>query len=88
MNTQIINSASDLYQLVGHLKVECDKNGLTELATPLDDALNLGSSGLEILGAIRQTFVKNRITIQRLLGPSGKAQIERVINFVDTAFGR
>jgi hypothetical protein len=88
MNTQKINTSADIYQLVKQLQVESGKNGLPDLAAQLADALSLGSSGLEILGAIRKTFIENRSTIERMLGPTGKDQIDMAITFVDKAFGR
>jgi hypothetical protein len=88
MRTTKIITTENVYQLVERLKVEAVKNELTGLAGQLDDALSLGSSGLEILGAIRQTFIKNRATIERLLGPTGKDKTDQLITFVDKAFGR
>ncbi len=86
-NSQIITS-DDVYRFVERLKVQSEKGGLQELATQLDDALHLGSSGLEILGAIRQAVIENRIAIEQMLGPSRKDEAEQVIAFVDRAYGR
>jgi len=88
MNAQNINSTADIYDLVEKLKIECRNNGLGDLATQLDGAMSLGSSGLEILGAIRKVFVENRTTIEHLLGPTGRERSGQVIAFVDKAFGR
>jgi hypothetical protein len=88
MNKSQINTTEDVYRFVERLKLECIKNGATELLGQLEDALHLGSSGLEILGAIRQAMIDNRITIEQLLGPIGREEISQVVGFVDKAYGR
>jgi hypothetical protein len=88
MNSQTITSATDVYELVEQLKVASRNNGLVELGAKLEEAMNLGSSGLEILGAIRNIFIENRPTIERLIGEAGKEQTNQVIVLVDRAFGR
>ena len=88
MNANRINSAADVYQIVERLKAESSKLGLDDLTTELDNALRLGSSGLEILGAIRNIFIQKRAMVEKLLGDSGKDQAGQVITFVDKAFGR
>lgn len=45
-------------------------------------------SGLEILGAIQQIAIENGTVIEQNLGASGKDEVEEVIAFVDSAFGR
>ncbi len=50
--------------------------------------MNLGSSGLEILGALQQTVISYRGEIENLLGPARSQDIDDVIAFVDKAFGR
>lgn len=88
MSASHIKTTDDVYQFVERLKSECQKNGATELFAQLDDSLHLGSSGLEMLGAIRQTIIDNRASIERLLGASGKDEANQVVGFVDSAFGR
>jgi hypothetical protein len=83
-----INNAGDVYKFVERLKVQCQENGKTELCKKLDDALRLGSSGLEIIGAIQQTLKNNYNVIEQLLGSEEKIAIDQVIAFVDKAFGR
>ena len=58
MTDHTIATANDVYAFVAQLKTEADKCGNTYFARELDDALHLGSSGLEILGAIRKISVK------------------------------
>ena len=72
-----MNTTEDVYRFVQRLKAESERQGEVSLASRLDDALNLGSSGLEILGAI-----------ERLLGPDGDVEARQIVSFVDRAFGR
>jgi hypothetical protein len=88
MTTTKINTAGDVYQFVEHLKAASQKNGATELYRRLDNAMRLGSSGLEVMGAIRETVSANRDEIERLLGPDGTQHVDQVVAFVDRAFGR
>lgn len=88
MITSKINSVDDIYRFVERLKAEAEKHDRMELATELDDALHLGSSGLEILGGIRQVIVNNASAIEQLLGRSGKEEAEQIVAFVDKTFGR
>jgi hypothetical protein len=83
-----IQTVDDVYQFVERLKTECQKNEATQLLAQLDDALHLGSSSLEVLGAVRQTIISNRASIERLLGAAGKNDANQVVAFVDQAFGR
>ncbi len=83
-----IKTADDVYRFVERLKSQCRENGAIDLFAELDDALSLGSSGLEILGAIRQAIINNRASIERLLGAAGKDEANQVVAFVDEAFGR
>ena len=82
MSISRITTVDDVYRFVDRLKLEANSHGAAALATQLDDALHLGSSGLEILGAIRQTLITNRTSIEQLLGPSGKEEADQVIAFV------
>jgi hypothetical protein len=58
----------------------------TDLARELDEALHLGSSGLETLGAIRKTLIEDHGDVKSLVGSDGWKT--NVIAFVDKAFGR
>jgi hypothetical protein len=83
-----ITTTNDIYAFVAQLKTEAEKRGDTDFASELDDALHLGSSGLEILGAIRKTLVENHGEVESLLGSDGWKKAANVIAFVDKAFGR
>jgi hypothetical protein len=88
MSETPIKSTDDVYRFVDRLRQECLKGRAEGLSDELDAALHLGSSGLEILGAVRQVLVRNGDTIQRLLGPTGQTESKEIIAFVDRAFGR
>ena len=88
MSALSIKNAGDVYQFVDDLKTEAKRSDMNQLADQLENALLLGSSALEILGAVRQAVVDNHNNIERLLGPDGKDRAEGVIAFVDRAFGR
>jgi hypothetical protein len=88
MNTGKITTAEDVYKFAENLKFMSQQSGATQLARQLDDAVRLGSSGLEILGAIRQVVIGNRTDVERMLGPEGRSGIDQVIAFVNEAFGR
>lgn len=83
-----IKTTDDVYQFVERLESECRIHEATALLRQLDAARHLGSSGLEILGAVRQALVDNLALIEQLLGPSGKEQAKQIVAFVDGAFGR
>jgi hypothetical protein len=88
MNASQINTADDVYRFVERLKSECHRNGATALLKELDDALHLGSSALEILGAIQQTVINHRSQVEGLLSSARKDEASGVIAFVDRTFGR
>jgi hypothetical protein len=83
-----ITTANDVYAFVAQLKTEAEKHGSIGFASELDDAVHLGSSGLEILGAIRKTLIENHGEVESLLGSDGYQKAAHVIAFVDKAFGR
>ena len=78
MSASPIKNAGDVYQFVGDLKAEAERQGMAELADRLQNNLLLGSSALEILGAVRQTVIDNRGVVGRLLGKDGKSRAEQV----------
>ena len=87
MTTEKITTAGDVYRFVDSLKAASQQNGEAELCRQLDDAMRLGSSGLEILGAIRQAIVEHMVDVERLLGGDGRLCAEQVVTFVNREFG-
>ena len=55
-----ITSMPEVYSLVDKLRAECKRHKIERVGDELDDAMALGSSGLEILGAIRSVLVGER----------------------------
>jgi hypothetical protein len=88
MSESKIETAADVYRFVERLSSECQTNGAIDLLHQLDDALHLGSSGLEILGAIRHILINNRVAIEQLLGADGKDKAQQIVGFVDREYGR
>ena len=88
MRDSTISSTGDVYEFVDVLKKESERRGSVSLVARLENALHLGSSGLEILGAVRQVMIENRSEIERCLGNTGIEKANRVIAFIDKAFGR
>ena len=80
-----ITTANDVYAFVAELKTQAEKHGDADLAIKLDDAVHLGSSGLEILGAIRKTLIENHSQVETLVGSDGWQKAVQVIAFVDKA---
>ena len=83
-----IRTASDVYGFVAQLKIDTEKCGDTDSARELDEALHLGSSGLEILGAIRKTLIENQGAVESLLGSDGWQKAARVIAFAKREKGQ
>jgi hypothetical protein len=77
-----------LYETVERIKKESLERGLPDLAAQFEHALALGSSSLEIIGAIKIIIVQNRPMIEAMLAPNGKQRVDEMIDFVDRAYGR
>lgn len=88
MNILKIISIDDIYHFVEQLMFECRRNDELTLLRQLDDALHLGSSSIEILGAIRKIFIENRAVIIKLMGNTNDKEIDKIIAFVDKAYGQ
>lgn len=81
----MITKAGEVYELTQVLVQKCQERGYDDIAAQLDDALHLGSSALEILGAIRSVFVSES---ERIVPMIGHARVKEVIDFVDKSYGR
>ena len=71
MSDRTITTANDVYTFVAQLKAQAEKRRNTDLVRELDEALHLGGSGLEILGAIPKTIIENHTKIESLLSSNG-----------------
>lgn len=83
-----ISSVGDVYRFTSSLVEFCSANQAQALADALLDAQQLGSSGLEILGAIRKVLVDNSSLLRETLPPEYVEQMRDVIAFVDACYGR
>ena len=80
-----IKTTDQMYHFVNRIVGDCRNNGWDDIANGFDDAMNLGCSGLEILGAIRTVLVEEHL---RLLNIAKKDELNNIIEFVDIAYGR
>lgn len=76
-------TTEDVYELVRLLIEKSLRNNDNVLAGKLNDAIQLGSSGLEILGAIRNVFISESNKINRLID---RKKTKEVIQFVDKIY--
>jgi hypothetical protein len=83
-----ITSAAQVYQFVEKLKAACIEHNEINLFSELEHAMQLGSSGLEIMGAICKAIIHRENTIGRILGTDGKKELNHIVEFVDRAYGR
>lgn len=74
-----------IYDFVERIIQEASKHGRMDIAGRLDEALQLGSSPLEILGAISIELRKEGTTIDSWFD---RQERERVLCFIDRAYGR
>lgn len=70
---------------VDRLIAKSTAQGFSDLAQALQEARNLGSSGLEVIGAIRTIIVKNAGTVAFL---TSREEGDQAIKYVDRAYGR
>ena len=80
----MISTTQELYTLVDFVIRQSRMRGHLDIAQQLDDAIHLGSSGLEILGAVKTIFVAHNVQLQNFLE---REKIESVINFVTRDYG-
>ena len=80
----MISTSQEFYALVDFVIRQSRVRGLLDIAQQLEDALHLGSSGLEILGAIKNIFVAQKAELEKILE---KEKIEEVVKFESKAYG-
>ena len=81
----MITTTEQIYEFVEQLQHGAREHGYDDIAERLDDAMHLGSSGLEILGAIRSVLQDEKQRLQKI---TENQKIEGAIAFVDKSFGR
>ena len=80
----MISTSQEFYALVDFVIRQSRVRGLLDIAQQLEDALHLGSSGLEILGAIKNIFVAQKAELEKILE---KEKNEEVVKFESKAYG-
>jgi hypothetical protein len=79
----MITTPNDIYDFVDLAMQKCREHGYDAVAQQLDDDMHLGSSGLEILGAIKDTLIAQAATFELFLD---KAKLQEVIRYVDKVY--
>lgn len=74
----------EIYTCINCTIIKCKDYGFDDLAERFDDALHLGSSGLEILGAIRNVLEDEKSKANKLIG---KGRVQEIIDFVEFSYG-
>ena len=80
----MITTTTEIYEITERALGKCRNNGYEGVAQQLDDAMHLGSSGLEILGAIKAVFLSHRETLEKVVG---REQTQDVVAYVNKAYG-
>ena len=80
----MITSTQEVYAFVDMAIRQCRLHGLNDIEKQLDDALHLGSSGMEILGAIKAVFLTQGERLEKILD---REKIGEIVIFVNKAFG-
>jgi hypothetical protein len=80
----MITTTDKIYVFVELAIQRCREYGYDDIAQQLDDAMHLGSSGMEILGAIRTVFIAQTTRLEQVVE---KAKVEEVVKYVNRAFG-
>jgi hypothetical protein len=75
---------SEVYSFVDYLTRRCQETGRTDPVQKIDEAMHLGSSGLEILGAIRQILIDHSDEIGQIVE---MPRLRNVVTYVAKAFG-
>jgi hypothetical protein len=79
-----MTSPTEVYAFVELAIRRCHEHGCDDIAQQLDDAMHLGSSGMEILGAIKVTFVAQFRRLEMIVE---KTPIEDAIRYVNRSYG-
>lgn len=80
----MITTPNEVYEFAELAAKRCREHGYDDIAQQFDDAMHLGSSGLEILGAIKTVVLSQLARLETLFD---RATIEEVAQYVDRAFG-
>ncbi|MEO8271460.1 MAG: hypothetical protein ABI557_17185 [Aureliella sp.] len=80
----MITTINEIYEFTELAMHKCLEHAYGDVAQQLDDAMHLGSSWLEICGAIKATFVTRAATLEKVLD---RIKMHEVIDDANQAFG-
>jgi len=80
----MITNTTQVYELINLIITTGENNGLHSVAQELTKALHLSSSGLEILGAIKQILTLNYTELEKIVS---RQILDEIISFIDNCFG-
>lgn len=58
-----------------------------DLYDQLERALHIGSSGLEVLGAVGKTLSQSRVQIEQILGAESGPEVESILIYIKNLYG-
>jgi len=80
----MIKTINEIYEYVDMMAKKCRDYGFKDIAQQLDNAMYLGSSGLEILGAIKNIIIMNTIKLNEI---ADREKMEEIVAYVNSAYG-
>ena len=80
----MITTTREIYEFVEMVIERCHEHGHDNIAQKFDEAMHLGSSGLEILGAIKTVCIAEKPNLENFLDGD---KLDEIIRYVNRAFG-
>ncbi len=77
-------TTGELYEFVEVAIERCREHGYADIAKELDDAMHVGTSGLETIGAIKNVLIVQAARLKKIVD---KAKMAKIVKFVETFFG-
>lgn len=81
----MVTNTTEIYKFVNIVSKQCHTDGKDEIALKFENALKLGSSALEILGAIRSLIISERDYLEKYYHAK---YLSEIVDYVDVIFGR
>ena len=79
----MVTTTIPVYDIINRIIQDSRNAGHEDIAKKLDSAMHLGSSGLEIIGAIKTVLETNRNEIEKF---ATKSEINGIIDFARRAY--
>lgn len=80
----MITNVNQVYAFIDQTIEKCQQVGLEHTADDLSNALSLGSSGLEILGAVRYVLDRDSKELRQYVDAN---KMDEVLGFIRNAWG-